>query len=193
MIRVGLRNGHSGGVCMKTLTKMSLSLAVTSLFLGLPLTHASADQGTTNTSSDSTTLSKASEAAGISTDSNDVTINNDNNSQPAVISSADTTPFSTFMVIGGSGLTWHLQSTKKFNNLTVSQFLTQLGGEFLHYGKDYLGDPLVKQGVHGHAWYTASRYTAQNAGHVYLKVVTKAYSNSSRTHLTATVEEQWKA
>lgn len=182
---------------MKNLVKMSLSLVATTLFLGLTLAHASADQGPTNTSSDNNALTtEVSDSSKDSADINDTIINDgnaNNNSQTAAISNDDTTPFSTFMVIGGSGLSWHLQSTKKFNNLTVSQFLTQLGGEYLHYGKDIAGNSLVKQGVHGHAWFTASRYTAKNAGHVYLKVVTKAYSNSSRTHLTGTVEEQWKA
>jgi len=97
------------------------------------------------------------------------------------------------MVIGGSGLTWHLQSTKKYNNLSLKQFEVQLGGEYQHAGIDNIGQQAVKTGLSGKHWYTVKRYTAKNAGHVYLKVVAKIYSNSSRTHKISTLEEEWRA
>lgn len=97
------------------------------------------------------------------------------------------------MLIGGSGLTWHYQSTKKYNNLSTKQFLVQLGGAWQHHDYSTIGSQAVKKGLSGKHWYTVKRYTAKNAGHAYVKVIAKVYSNAARTHLLTSLEEDWRA
>ncbi|KJW11594.1 hypothetical protein [Levilactobacillus spicheri] len=77
------------------------------------------------------------------------------------------------------------------SELETSQML--IGGAWQHHDYSTIGSQAVKKGLSGKHWYTVKRYTAKNAGHAYVKVVAKVYSNAARTHLLTSLEEDWRA
>ncbi|HJE86200.1 MAG TPA: hypothetical protein K8U88_01310 [Levilactobacillus hammesii] len=171
--------------------KKDISLLVLVTLLGISTSTVFAKADDTDSDSSETEQSVTESASTTTIDTNTLSLTTLNDGQPAVFTPSELN--TSQVVLGGSGLTWHLQSTKKFNNLSTKQFLVQLGGEWQHYNYSTIGSESVKKGLSGKHWYTVKRYTAKNAGHAYVKVVAKVYSNSSRTHLITTLEEEWRA
>ena len=81
---------------------------------------------------------------------------------------------------------WKLVETYSFNADSEKDAEMQIAGELYHRGEDDFGEWFMNAGLTGRNYFKVYRYTDSDAYNVYVKVVTKAYSDSKHKHRVGT-------
>lgn len=86
----------------------------------------------------------------------------------------------------GTVYNWKLVESYSFDAETEKDAEMQIAGELYHHNEDDFGEWFMNAGLSGRNYYKVYRYTDSDAYNVYVKVVTKVYSDPGHNNKLGT-------